>query len=183
MGNYSRPAMGTGLHPLNLTMKPQINPTSSEEAFTKSNTAQAQPNRSNRPRPKLISPEPAGLGILGLGSTTTSRGQDAEHEGPELPVGALIDDIRSPLSSSDLSINDHVPASSSASSIIGSLSCSSDNESASTITTNSSFVSGESAANKSKAPKITTSNELNWCDRNELMANTGLFDGWKQEHF
>lgn len=168
--------MGTGLHPLNLTMKPQINPTSSEEAFTHDNTAQAHPNASNRPRPKLTLPESASVGSLGPDITTTGRAQDAEHEGPKLPAGALLDEIRTPLSFTDSSIGDHVQASTFSSCITGSHPCSSLHDSASTITTNASLVSGVGAGNKSNAQTFETRDELNWCDCEEVEANADLLD-------
>ena len=99
----------------------------------------------------------------------------------QIPDSPLIDDIRTCVSSPDLIINDHVPASPSSSLVIGDPLVVSDDGSAKTLSTNSSLVSNKGAANKSKARKFKKVDELNWSDRDEMLLNRRLFD-WKETH-
>lgn len=94
-----------------------------------------------------------------------------------IPVSALLDDIRTIVSLPPISINPLVPATSSPCSISGSLPCSSEDEQASTIPESKSELIASDVGNpKSVAIKFNHVNELNWCDREELMANQDLFD-------
>lgn len=95
---------------------------------------------------------------------------------PQNQVGPLKKNIRRCVSSPDSIINDHDPASPSSSLVIGDPLMFGDDGSAKTLSTNSSFVSNESAAKKSKAQKFKTVDELNWSDRNELLLNRSLFE-------
>ena len=90
-----------------------------------------------------------------------------------ISVSAVIDDIRTVVSLPPISNNlVHAP-----SSISGALPCTSGHEPA---TTNpepkSELIASDTGNPKSVAKKFNTVNELNWCDRVEVMANQDLFD-------